>query len=207
MRERPLIIGITGSIASGKSEVVKQLEASDYKVISTDKLGHEVLNSEEVVQILVEKFGTNIIDPTNNAIDRAKLSSLVFEDMSNLAFINSLSHPRIFKKMQEIINNSQEKYLFFEVPLLFEAELEKHFDFIVTVSSTPAKQLDRLMKRNNLSKEQASKKISSQLPNTIKESKSDFLISNNGDLQDLQLQTNFLIKALPAITTKNIISF
>jgi dephospho-CoA kinase len=180
--KRPLIIGITGSIASGKSAVVTQLQESGYKIYSTDIIGHEILFLEEVKDRLVEKFSSEILDPKSNLIDRTKLSAIVFKNKSNLDFLNSISHPFIFQKMREIINNSREDYIFFEVPLLFEAKLERHFDFIITISTTAENQLLRLMKRNRLTKHKANEKISSQLSNEIKEVKSDLVIHNNGDL-------------------------
>ncbi len=205
--DRPLIIGITGSIASGKSEVVKELQATGYKVYSTDIIGHEVLLSEEVKASLVNKFGKDILDIDNKTINREKLSKLVFKDKDNLAFLNSISHPLIFKRMRELVTVTCGNYLFFEVPLLFETSLEQHFDYIITVSASPDKQLFRLMKRNNQTREEAIRKITSQLSNTIKEKKADFVIMNNGDLDDLHSKTAELITKLPTINPKNIISF
>lgn len=204
---RPLIIGITGSIASGKSEVVNQLKESGFKVHSTDQMGHDILLLEEVKNKLTKRFGLEILNQQSNLIDRAKLSAVLFKDRSNLDFINSISHPLIFKRMKEIINISQDKYLFFEVPLLFEAKLEKHFDFIITVSTTPENQLSRLMKRNNLTKDKALQKITSQLANNYKETNSDAVIYNNGDLKELKGKTVELIATLPSISQRNIISF
>lgn len=203
---RPLIIGITGSIASGKSEVVNYLNKSGFRVFSTDELGHQVLLLDEVKLSLVEKFGKDILDH-NNLLDREKLSKLVFKDRANLDFLNSLSHPQIFKKMREIVEKSEEKFLLFEVPLLFEAKLEDRFDFIITVSTTPEIQLTRLMARNNLTREDAQRKISSQLSNEVKETKADFVINNNGSLSELQAKTAEVITNFNSIVAKNIIPF
>ena len=205
--KRACIIGITGSIASGKSALVNLLQESGYKIYSTDKIGHEVLLLDEVKNKLSERFGEEILDQASNLIDRAKLSALVFKNKSNLDFLNSISHPLIFQRIRDLINNNQEDYIFFEVPLLFEAKLERHFDYIITVTTSPENQLLRLMKRNNLTKDQALKKISSQLPNSIKEGKSDLVINNNGDLNDLEGETKQLITILPTIQPKNIIPF
>lgn len=205
--KRPLIIGITGSIASGKSEVTKQLQETGFKVYSTDKLGHDVLLEVEVKDQLVKELGSEILEENTDIIDRVKLGKIVFQDKSKLAFLNAISHQVIFQKMREIIANSQEKQIFFEVPLLFEAKLEKHFDFIITVSASPENQLLRLMKRNNLSKDQALNKISSQLTNKFKETKSDFVISNNGDLEELKIQTSQFLQILPSLCARNTASF
>lgn len=205
--KRAYVIGITGSIASGKSALVNLLQESGYKIYSTDIIGHEVLLLDEVKEKLSDRFGEEILDQASNLIDRAKLSALVFKNKSNLDFLNSISHPLIFQRIRDLINNNQEDYIFFEVPLLFEAKLERHFDYIITVTTSPENQLLRLMKRNNLTKNQALKKISSQLPNSIKEGKSDLVINNNGDLNDLEGETKQLIAILPTIQPKNIIPF
>lgn len=205
--KRPLIIAITGSIASGKSELVKSLQEAGFKVYSTDKIGHHVLMSEEVKLALVGKFGNSILDSETNKISRQKLSSLVFANPKNLAFLNSISHPLIFQEMQSLITNCLDKHIIFEVPLLFEAGLDQHFDYIITVSASPENQLVRLMKRNNLTEDEAKKKIASQLSNELKEKKADFVIHNNSDLAELKAQCALLISKLATITPKNIISF
>lgn len=206
MMERPLIIGITGSIACGKSEFVKLLETSGFNVYSTDKIGHDVLFIDEVKEQLVDKFGSLILS-SDNSIDRKKLSKFVFQDKTKLEYLNSVTHPQIFNLMNNLVDNSQSKYIFFEVPLLFEAKLENSFDFIITISAKPESQLLRLMKRDNLSKEEALNKISSQLPSPIKEEKADYVISNNSVLEDLKLQLSSLLEILPTIKSKTIKQF
>lgn len=206
MMERPLIIGITGSIACGKSEFVKLLKTSGFHVYSTDKIGHDVLFIDEVKEQLVDKFGNLILSP-DNSIDRKKLSEIVFQDKTKLEYLNSVTHPHIFNLMNNLVHKSHSKYIFFEVPLLFEAKLEKSFDFIITISAKPESQLIRLMKRDNLSKEEAINKISSQLASPIKEEKADYVISNNSVLEDLKLQLSSLLEILPTIKSKTIKQF
>ncbi|MBI9030557.1 dephospho-CoA kinase [bacterium] len=206
MMKRPLIIGITGSIASGKSQVVKVLQEAAYKVYSTDELGHQVLQMDQVKDKLVSKFGKEILSG-DNTIDRSKLGEFVFADKANLDYLNSLSHPQIFALMNKIINQSRDKYIFFEVPLLFEAKLSDHFDFIITVSASEENQVLRLKQRNSLTADNARRKISTQLPNKIKEEKADFVIKNDGDLLELQAQVQALITVLPQIKTRNIKQF
>lgn len=204
--KRPLIIGITGSIASGKSEFSKILLDRDYQVYSTDKLGHEVLQLSQVKDSLLTKFGKSILNE-DNMIDRYKLGKEVFADKEKLTFLNSISHPQIFNLMNKIITESSASYVFFEVPLLFEAKLEDKFDFIITVTTNQDNQLHRLMQRDNLTKEEALKKISNQLPNKIKEEKADFVIENQGDLKDLELQVKVLLEVLAQVEAKNIQQF
>lgn len=202
---RPLIIGITGSIASGKSEVVNLLQQQDFIIHSTDLLGHEVLNIPEVQKRLISEFGNDII--TNGKVDRFKLSKTVFVDSRKLKLLNSITHPAILLKMKELIANCSKKQIFFEVPLLFEANLENHFDYIITVSANKETQLTRLMARNKLEEEQAMLKINSQLPNYVKEVKANFIIENNSSLEDLKPQLQEFINNLSSINYKEVTPF
>jgi len=204
--QRPLIIGITGSIASGKTEVSELLAEKGFKVFSTDGIGHKILYLKAVRHKLVEEFSDKILDH-NGLVDRKKLSKVVFESSENLKVLNSITHSAIFKQMNNIINNTESEIILFEVPLLFETNLEKHFDFIITVSATPENQLTRLMKRNNLTEEEAIQKISSQLSNKLKEEKADYVIKNNGDIEELELQVKSLSEIFPTIKKRDIAPF
>ncbi|MFA7056350.1 MAG: dephospho-CoA kinase [Candidatus Cloacimonadales bacterium] len=202
---RPLIIGITGSIASGKSELVKLLQQQNFKIHSTDLLGHGVLNLFTVKQRLVEEFGGDIV--INNQVDRTKLGNAVFGNPRKLKLLNSITHPYILLMMKELVSNCTEKQIFFEVPLLFEANLESHFDYIITVSTTKDIQLKRLMARNKLDEEQAMLKINSQLPNYVKEVKANYIINNDGAIEDLQPQVKELLDNLKTLRHKEVTPF
>lgn len=204
--KRPVIIGITGSIASGKTEVSELLQEAGFKVFYTDWIGHMILGLKAVKIKLVEEFGEKILD-LNGMIARKKLSKVVFESSENLKILNSITHPAIFKQMNTIIENIESELIFFEVPLLFEANLEEHFDFIITVSASPANQLLRLMQRNNLTKKVAMQKISSQLSNKIKEEKADYVVKNNGDFEDLESEVKSFIEILPTLEKREVKPF
>lgn len=199
---KTLIIGITGSIASGKTEVVKLLTKKGYQVHSTDQLGHKALEIEEVKEKLADKLGREILS-TDGQIDRNKLSQIVFRNKAHLQYLNSVTHPQIFKLMRILIDQATSDYIFFEVPLLFEAELENYFDFIITVSSRQENQLIRLMRRNQLKLEDAKIKLASQYSNQVKEKKADYVINNNNDLNQLKRKVDQLIKILPTIKMKH----
>lgn len=202
---RPLIIGITGSIASGKSELVKLLQQQDFNIHSTDLLGHGVLSLNTVKQRIVEEFGGDIV--ANDQVDRVKLGNAVFGNPRKLKLLNSITHPPIIKMMKELVSNCTEKQILFEVPLLFEANLESHFDYIITVSTTKDIQLKRLMERNGLDEEQALLKINSQLPNYVKEVKADYIINNDGAIEDLQPQVKEFLANLKTLRHKEVIPF
>lgn len=98
---RPLLIGLTGGIASGKSTVSKWFEETGRKVVYSDKLGHEVLKEKTVLNILIKKFGESII--LNGKINREELGNIVFSDKNRLNTLNKILHPIIRKKCRKLL--------------------------------------------------------------------------------------------------------
>ncbi|MDD3501429.1 MAG: dephospho-CoA kinase, partial [Candidatus Cloacimonetes bacterium] len=200
-----IIIGITGGIASGKSTISKALQQEGYSVISTDKIGHEVLLYPEIKNKLTNEFGNEILE--NNRVNRDLLREIVFEDKNKVDKLNKIVHPEILDTMDDIVKHSSSEYLFFEIPLLFEAHLEKCFDFIILVYTEKEFQIKRLQIRNNYTAEHASSIIDSQMPLDKKVPKADLIIENNEDKNKLNSQAWTIIKHLRNIKKKNIISF
>ncbi len=202
---RPLIIGITGSIASGKSTASKYLESKGFKIYYTDKIGHDVLDYPEVKQDLVTNFGHSVI--VNGNIDRQEVREIVFKDKSKLETLNSITHPQIFKTMQDLVDKSKEKVIFFEVPLLFEANMATMFDCILVIDIAKEIQLKRLIKRNNFSEEQAQRIIDSQMPSSDKLKLADYSISNNTSESNLIKGIDNFISTIKNIASREIKPF
>ncbi len=202
---RPLIIGITGSIASGKSTASKYIENKGYQVYYTDKIGHDVLDYPEVKQDLVTNFGHSVI--VNGNIDRQEVREIVFKDKSKLETLNSITHPQIFKTMQDLVDKSKEKVIFFEVPLLFEANMATMFDCILVIDIAKEIQLKRLIKRNNFSEEQAQRIIDSQMPSSDKLKLADYSISNNTSESNLIKGIDNFISTIKNIASREIKPF
>lgn len=173
-----MIIGITGSIACGKSTVSDYLISKGYVVIDADKIGHEALISESVKQKLVSEFGSTILD--NNEINRRKLGELAFGNNDNLDLLNSIVHPEIRKRiLEEQEKNKDKEFIFVDVALLFEAKFDDLVDKVIVVYVDENTQLTRLMKRNLISKEEALSRIKSQISPMEKAKLGDFVINNN----------------------------
>lgn len=184
-----LKIGITGNIASGKSQVEKILDNLGYKVFDSDKIAHEVLDE------ITDLWGYDVF--SEGKIDRKKLGALVFSDKSIKEKLENLTHPKIKSKILEIFeNNRNEDFVFVSVPLLYEAHFEDLFDRILIIYTDSKTQLKRLIKRNNLSQEDAQKRIDSQLPYEEKIKKADYVINNNSDLESLNKEVIQFIKKL-----------
>ena len=195
-------IGITGSIACGKSTVSDYLIAKGYTIIDADKLGHVALTSDDVKRKLAEKFGDKILE--NNEISREKLGKLVFGNDDNLKILNSIIHPKIKElilKLQE--EHKDENLVFLDIALLFEANFVDLVEKVVVVYVDEDVQLERLMTRNSLSKEDALKRIESQMSPREKASLGDFVINNSYSKEDTFQQIDEIIEKLKRGDNRN----
>ena len=177
-----LKVAITGNIASGKSVVEKILESKGYKIYDTDKIAHEILeNSFEVKQV----FGTT---------DRKKIAEVVFSDSEKLKLLESIIHPMVEEELNKIFLNDLE-IVFISVPQLFETGFDKFFDMIIYVTADKQTRLERLMKRNSFSEEEAIKRINAQKEDGKLE-KSNFVIKNDLDLLTLESEVEKILSIL-----------
>lgn len=182
-----LKIAIVGNIASGKSTVEDLIKSNGYKVFDTDKIAHKILENNQEVKAI---FGTT---------DRKKLAQIVFSDKEKLKVLESIIHPQVKKEILEIFK-LDEKIVFISVPQLFESGFDSLFDKIIFISADENLRLERLIKRNNLSQEEALKRISAQMSEEEKILKSDFVIKNNSNLESLKKEVENLLTKLLAPT-------
>lgn len=184
-----LKIAITGNIASGKSQAEKYLENLGYTVYDSDKIAHNVLDK------ITEFYGFDVF--TDGKIDRKKLGTLVFSFPDLRKKLEELTHPKV---KSEILNlfakHENDKYVFVSVPLLYEAGFEDIFDKVIFIAVDKDIQLKRLMQRNNLSEEEALKRISAQMSQHEKIKRADFIIENNSTLESLNRQIADIIDRL-----------
>ncbi len=171
-------VAITGNIASGKSQVEKFL-AEKFPVYDADKIAHQILDE------LDDFLGYDVL--TDGKIDRKKLGKLVFENKELKQKLEEIIHPKVKEKILELFQKHQnDKLIFISVPLLFEAGFEGLFDEILFISVDKEIQLKRLMSRNNFTKEEALLRMNSQLNPEEKIKKSDYVINNNGSIEELK---------------------
>jgi dephospho-CoA kinase len=194
------VIGLTGGIASGKStasEILKQLGAY---IIDADLIAREILEDDFcVVDRLLKAFGPGIIDDEGNII-RSKLADKVFGDAKGLKTLNDITHPVIIDKIIRQINNIKKGTRTFpaiivDAALLIESGLYRHVDQVWLVKVDRNKQIERLMARDNITKQQAINRINSQMSNEEKERFAQRIINNNGDLSDIRRQIQYLWQA------------
>ncbi len=196
-----LWVGLTGGIASGKSTVAKHLAEQGYSVINADLLAHKAMStgSAGAAKILA-RFGPSVFLP-DGSVDRGKLGALVFQDATGRARLDleSILHPEVrlqAAKEKERCQKSGQRLAFYEIPLLFEKKLESQFDKIICVAVDPKIQIQRLMDRSKLDRISAEARIQAQLPQQAKVAGSDFVIWNNGNIDELVKATNEVIGKL-----------
>lgn len=190
-----MIIGLTGSIASGKSLVTNYLLENNYKVIDSDKISHEVLLLEDVKQKLIDYFGYNIIK--DNKIDRKQLGSIIFNNKEKKELLQSIVFPHILNEINNQIKiYKSEEILFLDAPLLIEYNLLYLVDKVIVVNIDRDIQIERLMKRDNIDYDYAVSKINSQLSLEEKIKHADFIVDNNLSIDNTINQIKNILKQL-----------
>ncbi|MGD9886501.1 MAG: dephospho-CoA kinase [Bacilli bacterium] len=188
-----MIVGITGSIASGKSLVTSYLLEKGFKVIDSDKIAKEQMEKPEIIQLLKTHFGNEII--TGGEVNRLTLGAIIYNNEEKRLLLNSLIHPLVISEIKRLTKNLCEM-TFVDVPLLYEAKMEAMFDKIIVVDVRPDLQIKRLMKRDQITEELAQLKIKSQWSLELKKAKADYVIDNSGRRTHTQLQVEQILRSL-----------
>ncbi|EAE9229295.1 dephospho-CoA kinase [Listeria monocytogenes] len=190
-------IGLTGSVATGKSTVSNMIQQAGIPLVDADIAARKVVEpGTEGLKEIVAYFGEEIL-LADGTLDRAKLGEIIFKDKEKREKLNEITHPRVKDYMleaRERFFRAGEELVFFDIPLLFESHLESLVDQIVVVWTTPETELKRLMERNNLTKEDALRRIESQMGINEKARKADFVIDNNESLEKTQKQVYTFIE-------------
>lgn len=182
------MIGLTGGIASGKSMVAKTLEEMGAILLSTDEIGHRVIEPGTTAYYdLLEAFGKGILHQ-DATINRKELGGIVFQDPEKLRLLNRLTHPPIMREIRQQLSRIErerpEAIVVMEVPLLYETGMEKLFDQIWVVWVDRETQIKRLMNRDLIQRENAIRRIDSQLPLDEKAQRADLIIDNRGTMEE-----------------------
>ena len=182
------VIGLTGSIGTGKSEAARQLEALGASIISADEVGHEAYTpNTEAWEQVIAAFGDDILQDDGD-IDRRKLGTIVFSDPSQLEKLNQIMHPRMARMVAdkiEVLRDQGVNVVVVEAALLFEAGWDTLVEEVWVTDSPEHIVIGRLKERNGLSEEEAKKRINSQMGRAERIERSDFVINNSGDMADL----------------------
>lgn len=193
--KRAYRVGLTGSIASGKSTVARRLKDRGIPVIDLDKVGHEVLRKRhEAFEPVVEAFGEGILGP-DGEIDRKKLGAVVFNDAAARERLNQIMHPKIREEEARRVaamTADGVAAVVTEAALLIETGQRQRFDFFVVVGCDTDIQIARLMKRDGSSVEEAKRKLAAQLSFEEKKAGADFVIDTSGEKEHTLVEADKL---------------
>ena len=201
---RGIIVGVTGGIACGKSTVSKLLSEKGAIPINSDEIGHQLLKrSSPVMGALLEAFGSDILDEFGD-VNRQRLGAVVFNDKVARERLNAIMHPPIVQQSRSeanrLVTEDANCVVLIDAPLLIEANSQGTVDVIVVVTTSTQIQLQRLLDRS-LSPAEAQARIDSQLPLSEKVKYADFVLENDGTLEELKRKVNSLWREIRRLKT------
>lgn len=187
------IIGITGSSGSGKDTICEIIEKKyDAEIIDADQIAKELSKKGTMyLDSIVNCFGTGIIDKKGE-LNRKKLADIIFEDENKREELNKLTFVHVIDEIQKRINNIKKKVIAINAPLLFESNLNKVCDFVIAIISDRDKQIIRIMNRDNMTKEEAEKRINAQNTNEFFVDNADYIIYNNERIENIEEQLSHI---------------
>ena len=195
MKQNKMIIGITGSIGTGKSTVSNYLISKGYSVVDADKISKGAYNiGSNGYKAILEVFGVEILN-SNGEVDRKKIKKIVFDNSNMLQRLNMAIHPIIINEIEkeiEILLESQ-NVVFLDAPLLIETELHKKVDKIIVVACDKNEQISRIIKRDKITAYMAISIINSQMSIDEKLKFADYVVYNNSTIENLYSQVDEII--------------
>jgi dephospho-CoA kinase len=197
-----LRVGLTGSIGVGKSFVAGVLAELGCHVLDADLTAREVVEPNSIaLEKVVAEFGADVLQP-DGSLDRTKLGAVVFGDAQRRSTLNSILHPYIIARQDELLREweavNPDGIAVIDAALMIESGGYKRFDKLIVVHCRPEVQLQRLMLRNSFSREEAEKRISAQMSQDEKKKSADYLIDTSDGFDDTRRQTEKVYEALTA---------
>lgn len=183
-----MIIGITGNSGTGKTKISKILaEKINAEIIDADKTVKEMTNTETKYLIeIIKLFGKEIL--TENKLNRKKLAEIIYSDNSKKEQLNNLTYKYVVDEIENKIKKIENKNIIIDAPLLFESKLDKICNFTISVLAEKEIKLDRICKRDNISKETAEARLNIQENDEYYIQKSDYVIKNNRKIDEINLE-------------------
>ncbi|HEY7750948.1 MAG TPA: dephospho-CoA kinase [Ignavibacteriaceae bacterium] len=202
MKIRKLKVGITGNIGSGKSTFCDYLIQKGYPLINADELSKEILSIDLAVRSrIIKEFGEQAF--LKNSVNTKYLAEKVFSNKQKLLKINSILHPIVLKKTDQLCEqyfSSNKNIVFIEAALIYEVKIEKQFDIITVIASDFEIRKQRIIKSGKFSAEQFEKRNSSQVDQDTKIKKADFVFYNNDSIEQLHRKAELYLIMLKSLT-------
>ena len=195
-----LRIGLTGGLATGKSHVRVRVATIGLPTIDADTIAREVVRPGEPAWRDIRQRFSNDIWKTDGSLNRAALASIIFSDEAARKDLEDILHPRVYSVIRNWLNELAQARIHraavAEIPLLYETGHDDDFDKVIVVECEAKTQLQRVMARDGLSKEDAQQRIAIQLPTAQKAAKADIVISTDGTLEETDAQIDRFVKEL-----------
>jgi len=191
-------IALTGGIATGKSYVAKKLHEAGVPLVDADVLAREVVAPGTAgLSAVRRRFGPDAVR-RDGSMDRVRIAQIVFKDRRARLDLEAISHPAVQKAVNEFFDALPKRtpFAIADIPLLYETSREKQFDAVIVVACPRDIQLQRVMERNNLSKEDAERRLAAQLPIDKKIEKATYVIKTDGTFDQTDEQVASLIEKL-----------
>lgn len=179
-------LAVTGGIASGKSTADSYFKEQGLQIIDSDEIAHNLLEKDtEVTKRIAQSFGKECL-LSNGGVNRKRLGKIVFNDSEKLTLLNQITHPAILAEIEKKKAVIKSGVCIVDVPLLFESNQQKYYDASLLIYVPEKVQLERLMRRNKLSKEDAMARIKSQMSTSKKLKLATYSVANTGTIEVLQ---------------------
>lgn len=195
-----ILVGLTGGVATGKSTVARMFKQCGAAVINADLLARQVVEpGKPAWREIVKQFGKTVLNQ-DRSLDRQALGSIVFRNRTKRRQLERIIHPRVAREQQRLVHRvakrNPQAVVIYEVPLLFEAGVDKRVDNIIVVTADRETQIARLKKRNGLSRAESIRRISSQMPLAKKIQRADHMLNGTLPRPSLRRQVGQLFKHL-----------
>jgi dephospho-CoA kinase len=200
MIKKITVIGITGGMGSGKSLVSDFIEEKGFKVLRSDIIAKElIITDENLKKKVIKTFGTEAV--VNGKLNTKFLAENIFSSKKNVDKINAIVHPPTIKHIEELIKSEgdESKIIFVESALIYEAKIQKMFDYIILIYSNPGLRIERVIKREKVKETDVIKRMQFQIEDEKKKGKADFVIENNSTVETLKNNTYFVLSFISSL--------
>jgi dephospho-CoA kinase len=190
------VYGLTGGIGSGKTTVAELLEDYGVPVVSADELSRIVVSrGSEGLADVVRTFGPEVLDD-HGELDRRKMASIVFQDPGKRRQLEAILHPRIRERFEQVLDALEKaghEVAVYEVPLLFEKNLQGEMQAVILVTADQAVRTRRVQARDDITETEIRARMAAQMDETLKRKRADYIIENNGSMDELRREVEFLL--------------
>ncbi len=201
---RPMVVGLLGGVASGKSTAARFFEACGARVIDADRLAHQALEQPEVVEAIRTRWGEEYMNASGKP-DRARIAEQVFGDAGRLSELTRWVHPPTLRMIREELKDAlaanAAPLIVIDAPLLVEAGIDDWCDRLIFVEADPARRIERVRGERNWSDDELSRREAHQQPEDEKRRRADYVIDNNGSPEETREQVGRLFHELTSSRT------